>query len=163
MSVLVAKWNRWIYGAQWKSLFLDLSLDSKVCGMFSVSKWLKPVPKFPKAGVWQSGPPLNTEPNPTFDYLMLCGDWIKVPMRLARKLPLGKLVQVSGAPDQHPAILQRARLSPAALPCSCPITVWTRVEAGIRACLQDPICKCEKSFNEINFHFKKIKRRCTKL
>lgn len=148
MYALVANWNQWIYEAQWTSLFPAFSLDSKICSRFSVSKRPKPAQKFPEAGVvWcalsiskniKVPAPSNTEPNPTFDHLMLLGNWVKLPEKLARKLPLRKLVQVSRGPDQHQPILQRAWFSPAALPCPCPIVVWTlRVEAVIKTWLQD--------------------------
>lgn len=55
MYASVAKQGQWMHRAHCRSPFLDLSLDSKICSRFSVSKWPKPTQKLPWPGVLQSG------------------------------------------------------------------------------------------------------------
>lgn len=165
----------YIWGTMDKTLS-GLVSESQICSRFSVSKCFQHQ-VFPKPGfcsvdgiarLYKVLALFHKDPNPTFDQHVLLRDWVKVPVRLARKLPLQKCVQISRAYQW--CIFQRAL----AVPSSSFLPLYHhgrdfRVEAGIRASLQDPICKCEKSFNEETansskftkdiFSFKKIKRR----
>lgn len=107
MYASMAKWSQGIYRAQCTSPFPNLSLDSKICSRFSVSKWPKPTPKFPQPRVLQSGLTIASIPgcllhlaqNHSSPLAISCdfSNKDKVPARLARKLPLGKLVEISKA------------------------------------------------------------------